>query len=80
MNNITALKLILKSCINEECGKRRDMTDKGSPVYGHHSEQAKAVLLIIEDEFEKKVRRYELGEDIYKIVPGLEDENEYDKM
>lgn len=79
MTNETAIKLIIKACVNEECSKRRDITSNGSPVYGANSEQATAVLIIVEQDIEKKIERLLKGENIYSILPELESEAEYDK-
>lgn len=79
MKNETAMKLIVKDAIKQELVKRRDMTSNGSPVYGDYSEQAKAVLLVVEDQIDKNFQRLEKGESIYDIVPGLEHETKYDQ-
>ncbi len=79
MEATTAIKLIIKNCIQEECVKKRDMTATGSPVYGYNSQQANAVLIIVEQDIEKKIERLLKGESIYEIIPELEDEKIYDK-
>lgn len=78
MNNETAIKLIIKACVREECIKRRDMTSEGKPIYGEKSHDSAATLIIVEQDIEKKIERLLGGESIYAILPELEDESVYD--
>jgi hypothetical protein len=78
MTEITAVKLIIKACVREECIKRRDMTSEGKPIYGEKSHDSAATLIIVEQDIEKKIERLLGGESIYTILPELEDENVYD--
>lgn len=69
----TAMKLIIKSEFANEMNKRRDMTERGTPVFGEISHATKAILLIVEDEIEKKIKRLIIGkESIYSILPHIE--------
>lgn len=75
----TAIKLIIKSEFASEMNKRRDMTEKGSPVFGEISHATKATLLIVEDEIEKKIKRLiNQKENIKSILPHLKSEEEFD--
>lgn len=74
----TAMKLIIKSEFANEMNKRRDMTERGTPVFGEISNATKATLLIVEDEIEKKVKRLIIGESVKSILPHLKSEEEFD--
>jgi len=80
MDRTTELKLIMKACFREESIKRRDITSKGSPIYGEKSHDCAAVLCIVEQDIEKKITRLIEGESIYDILPTLENEQDYDKV
>lgn len=79
MEQTTGIKLIIRNEIKEEANKKRDIGTKGEPIFGDKSNAVSAAFICLEDEIEKKIKRYLDGEDINSIVPNLEDEETYDK-
>ncbi len=79
MEQTTGIKLIIRHEIKEEANKKRDIGTQGETIFGEKSNSVSAAFVCLEDEIDKKIKRYLDGEDINSIVPGLEDEEEYDK-